>query len=100
MGWYLIQRLVLLEYRNDHMIVPRSTTVIAQRLPAKKPHRGTAQNYVVETVASTPTPALQEPQQRAEYKGRVMSMRFDQPSASNVSPLHALLPSRHVFNSL
>lgn len=83
-----------IEFRNDHTIVPRSTTIIAQRLPAKKPHKGTAQHYVVETVSSnTPITANQTQQpQKAEYRGR-MSMRFDRPAEQpNVRYANPTLP--------
>lgn len=61
---------------SDHVIIPRSTTITAQRLPAKRPHRGTAQNYVVEQAVPSSSTAQAAPQ-RADYRGRVMSMRFD-----------------------
>lgn len=35
-----------LEYDDDTSIIPRSTTVIAKRLPAAKPGRGGAARYV------------------------------------------------------
>ena len=35
-----------LEYDDDTSIIPRSTTVIARRLPAAKPGRGGAARYV------------------------------------------------------
>lgn len=39
-------RLTCLEYDDDTAIVPRSTTVIAKRLPAAKAGRGGAARYV------------------------------------------------------
>lgn len=35
-----------LEYDDDTTIIPRSTPIIARRLPPSKPGRGTAQRYV------------------------------------------------------
>ncbi|PLW46427.1 hypothetical protein PCANC_11117 [Puccinia coronata f. sp. avenae] len=34
------------EYANDHTIIPRSSSVIARRLPPKRPGHGNAQQYV------------------------------------------------------
>ncbi|WAQ83680.1 hypothetical protein PtA15_4A128 [Puccinia triticina] len=34
------------EYANDHAIIPRSSSVIARRLPPKRPGHGNAQQYV------------------------------------------------------
>ena len=34
------------EYNDDTTIIPRSTSIIARRLPPTKPGRGTAQRYV------------------------------------------------------
>ncbi|KAM0746093.1 DWNN-domain-containing protein [Meredithblackwellia eburnea MCA 4105] len=36
------------EYTNDHFIIPRSTSVLARRLPPARPGRGNAQNYMVQ----------------------------------------------------
>jgi hypothetical protein len=39
-------RLAIIEYTDDHTIVPRSTSVLAQRLPPMKAGRGNAQFYM------------------------------------------------------
>ncbi|PWN47918.1 hypothetical protein IE53DRAFT_389925 [Violaceomyces palustris] len=39
------------EYKDDNFIVPRSSQVIARRLPPSKPGRGTAQMYVADLSA-------------------------------------------------
>lgn len=38
---------IRVEYDDDTTIIPRSTTVIAKRLPAQKPGRGGAARYVL-----------------------------------------------------
>lgn len=42
----------LAEYKDDHFMIPRSTSVIARRLPPARPGKGTAAIYVAGTEAS------------------------------------------------
>lgn len=41
------------EYANDHTIIPRSSSVIARRLPPKRPGHGNAQQYVLVNQSGT-----------------------------------------------
>ncbi|KNZ62760.1 hypothetical protein VP01_1225g6 [Puccinia sorghi] len=44
--WDLKREIILEKYANDHTIIPRSSSVIARRLPPKRPGHGNAQQYV------------------------------------------------------
>ncbi|KAK9894655.1 DWNN-domain-containing protein [Cystobasidium minutum MCA 4210] len=75
------------EYSDDKAIVPRSTSVIARRLPPSRPGRGNAQNYMASTL-SAPGPSGTGP--NAGRKGN-MTQRFDvrndaPPKASTPTP--------------
>lgn len=62
------------EYGDDKAIVPRSTTVIARRLPPSRPGKGNAQNYMASTFSA---PSATGPgSMNAGRKGN-MSQRFD-----------------------
>lgn len=43
------------EYSDDKAIIPRSTSVIARRLPPSKPGRGNAQYYMVSSSSAAPS---------------------------------------------
>ncbi|KAM0792848.1 hypothetical protein ACM66B_002613 [Microbotryomycetes sp. NB124-2] len=43
------------EYTEDHQIIPRSTSVLARRLPPARPGRGNAQKYMPSMEGSGPT---------------------------------------------
>lgn len=64
---------MIIEYSDDKAIVPRSTSVIARRLPPSRPGRGNAQNYMASTL-SAPGPSGTGP--NAGRKGN-MTQRFD-----------------------
>jgi hypothetical protein len=95
------------EYKNDHIFIPRATSVIARRLPPSRPGRGNAQYYMAEhvgaaghghssvpglstataTSSSTSAGAAAGPSSRPGWRsGGPMSRRFD-----NVQPRPATL---------
>ncbi|GAA5847298.1 hypothetical protein JCM3766R1_003941 [Sporobolomyces carnicolor] len=43
------------EYTNDYALVPRSTSVLARRMPPSKPGRGNAQQYMASSSANDPS---------------------------------------------
>lgn len=71
------------EYKDDGHIIPRSSSVIAKRVPAAKPGKGRGAMYLT---AAAPTTTSSEPGKEKQMttspmKGRVgtgaMSVRFD-----------------------
>ncbi|GAA5895226.1 cleavage polyadenylation factor subunit MPE1 [Sporobolomyces salmoneus] len=47
------------EYTNDYALIPRSTSVLARRLPPSKPGRGNAQQYMASNSNESGGPGLQ-----------------------------------------
>lgn len=68
------------EYSDDKAIVPRSTSVIARRLPPSRPGRGNAQYYMVSSDVPTTTSSYASSSSAAHGSGarrNHMSRRFD-----------------------
>ncbi|KAG9032068.1 hypothetical protein FRB95_001929 [Tulasnella sp. JGI-2019a] len=102
------------EYKDDHFIIPRSTSVIAKRMPAARPGKGRAQIYVANVggpggnnadASSNPTSRNGPPGAGSgggqfgggRFQG-VMSKRFDgrdskqpsnAPSSASTPPVHS-----------
>lgn len=83
------------EYKDDNYLIPRSTQVIARRLPPAKPGRGSAQLYVSDVNGGADTTGASRfstnanaggvrPPENA-YRGP-MSMRFDATKAASPVP--------------
>ncbi|EPQ28860.1 uncharacterized protein PFL1_03663 [Pseudozyma flocculosa PF-1] len=78
------------EYKDDNFIVPRSSQVIARRLPPSKPGRGTAQMYVADAAGgggggdsgrfagNTNAGGVKAGDSRGPMYRGPMTMRFDQ----------------------
>jgi len=94
------------EYKNDHLVIPRATSVIARRLPPSRPGRGNAQYYMAESTTSAGSTAaaaasgstLARPTHtagpsRGGWRGGPMSRRFDHVQSKPATKLEAPLQS-------
>lgn len=59
---------ICVEYKDDNYMVPRSSSVIVRRLPASAPGKGSAQRYLVSSVAA-PTGGTQDLDSKVKGRG-------------------------------
>ncbi|KAK4056304.1 Protein mpe1 [Microbotryomycetes sp. JL221] len=92
------------EYTEDHQIVPRSTSVLARRLPPSKPGRGNAQKYMpsMEGAGGPSSGGYHQQQQPGgkTWNAGQFSKRFDgkddnhgQPGSAPQAPVDVKLPA-------
>ncbi|KAI9604775.1 hypothetical protein H4Q26_002744 [Puccinia striiformis f. sp. tritici PST-130] len=75
------------EYSNDHTIIPRSSSVIARRLPPKRPGHGNAQQYVGVNLTGTNNRANPPLTAHVDWRGGgAISKDFRDRNESNPNP--------------
>lgn len=68
---------LFVEYKDDNHQIPRSTSVLAKRLPAVRPGKGKAAQYVAGIQPEISRPDSSAGNSANQWQRGTMSMRFD-----------------------
>jgi len=87
--------ILLIEYTNDSQVIPRSTSVIAKRLPAARPGKGKAAMYIAGASSSGDQSQAGKPASHSSWTrpSGPMSKRFDRVEPARPEPVVSTAPT-------